>query len=232
MDLASLEAVGRSGLEDRISEPIRVLVVEDHHMVRRGVVALLGAIDGIEVVGEASDGTEAIEQFARHEPDVTLLDLRMTPMRGVEVIRRIRAERSGARFIVLTISDCDEDIYLALCAGARAYLLKGVTASTLVETIHAVHAGHLHIPPDIAQIFSERESNKELTPREMNVLEQIVRGKTNEDIAANLNVPMGTVKTNVHGILAKLGASSRTQAAVEGIRRGIIPLETLKEART
>jgi DNA-binding NarL/FixJ family response regulator len=227
-----LAAAGSGSLEENISELIRVLVVEDHHIVRQGIVALLGTVGGIEVVGEAVDGIEAIEQFAKHEPDVTLLDLRMPRMRGVEVIRNIRAKRSKARFVVLTISDSDEDISGALRAGASAYLLKGVTASALVETIQAVYAGRLQIPPDVAQRFSERKSTKELTPRELNVLEEIVRGKSNEEIAAELKISMGTVRTHISGILDKLGATSRTQAAVTGILRGIVPIDTLKETRT
>ena len=230
--MARLEAVGSNGLEGTISQLIRVLVVEDHHIVRRGVVALLGAVDGIEVVGEAVDGFEAIEQFVKHEPDVTLLDLRIPRMRGVEVIRNIRARNTKARFVVLTISDCDEDIYCALHAGASAYLLKGVTASALVETIQAVNAGKVLIPPDVAQRISEWKSTKELTARELNVLEEIVRGKSNEEIAAELKISMGTVKTHISGILDKFGATSRTQAAVTGILRGLVAIDTLKETRT
>ena len=127
-----------------------MLVVEDHHVVRQGLVALLNVVDGIEVVGEAADGVEAITQFRKHQPDITLIDLRLPRMGGVDVIQRIRMETPQARFIVLTTYDGDEDIYRALQAGARAYLLKGMTSEELIATIRAVHAGKSHIPPAIA----------------------------------------------------------------------------------
>lgn len=225
------EGIRDSDPEDKISELIRVLVVEDHHIVRRGIVALLDTVGEIQVVGEALDGIDAIEQFAKHEPDVTLLDLRMPRMRGVEVMRIIRAERSNARFVVLTVSDCDEDIYQALLAGANAYLLKETTASVLAETIRAVYAGQLQISQGVADKFNLRRGMAELTPREVSVLEEIVRGRSNVEIANMLNISAGTVKTHIRGILDKLGAASRTQAAVTGILRGIVPIETLREAK-
>src|ERR1019366_10107968 len=137
-------------------ESIRVLVVEDHHVVRQGLVALLNVVDGLEVVGEAADGVEAIAQFRKHQPAITLIDLRLPRLSGVEVIERIRMETPQARFIVLTTYDGDEDIYRALKAGARAYLLKGMTSEDLVQTIRAVHAGRSCIPPAIAERLAER----------------------------------------------------------------------------
>ena len=164
-------------------ETIRVLVVEDHHVVRQGLVALLNVVEGIEVVGQAADGVEAIAQYRKCQPNVTLIDLRMPRLSGVEVIQRIRMETPQARFIVLTTYDGDEDIYRALQAGARSYLLKGMTTDELVSTIRAVHAGKSHIPPAIAQRLAERMGTEELTPREFDVLEQIVHGRSNKEIA-------------------------------------------------
>ena len=158
-------------------ESIRVLVVEDHHVVRQGLVALLNVVDGLEVVGEAADGVEAIAQFRKHQPAITLIDLRLPRLSGVEVIERIRMETPQARFIVLTTYDGDEDIYRALQAGAKAYLLKGMTSEELIETIRMVHVGKSYIPPEIAQKLTERMGTEELTPREFDVLEQPIEIK-------------------------------------------------------
>ena len=212
-------------------ETIRVLVVEDHHVVRQGLVALLNVVDGIEVVGEAADGVEAIAQFSKCQPNVTLIDLRMPRLCGVEVIQRIRMETPQARFIVLTTYDGDEDIFRALQAGARAYLLKGMTTDELVSTIRTVHAGRSHIPPAIAQRLAERVGTEELTPREFDVLEQIVRGKSNKEIATELDISEATVKTHINSLLGKLGVTDRTQAATAAIQRGIVPLESLRKPK-
>ena len=212
-------------------ESIRVLIVEDHNVVRQGLVALLNVIDGLSVVGEAADGVEAIDQFRKHQPDITLVDLRLPRLSGVEVIQRIRQESPQARFIVLTTYDGDEDIYRALKAGARAYLLKGMTSEDLVTTIRAVHAGKSHIPPAIAERLAERMGAEDLTPREFDVLEQIVHGKSNKEIAAILNVSEATVKTHINSLLGKLGVTDRTQAATAAIQRGIVPLESLRKAQ-
>jgi len=205
-------------------ESIRVLVVEDHHVVRQGLVALLKVAGGLQVVGEAADGVEAIAQFRKHQPDVTLIDLRMPRLSGVEVIERIRMETPAARFIVLTTYDGDEDIYRALQAGARAYLLKGMTSDELIATIRMVHAGKSHIPPAIAQKLAERVGTKELTLREFDVLEQIVNGKNNREIATELVISETTVKTHINRLLGKLGVTDRTQAATSAIQRGLVPL--------
>jgi len=214
-----------------VEETIRVLVVEDHHVVRQGLVALLNVVDGIEVIGEAGDGVEAITQFRKHQPHVTLIDLRMPRLSGVEVIQRIRMETPQARFIVLTTYDGDEDIYRALQAGARAYLLKGMTTEDLVSTIRAVHAGKSHIPPAIAQRLAERMGTEELTPREFDVLEQIVHGLSNKEIASFLDISEATVKTHINSLLGKLGVTDRTQAATAAIQRGIVPLESLRKPK-
>jgi two-component system NarL family response regulator len=214
-----------------VQENIRILVVEDHHVVRSGLVALLNVVEGIEVVGEAADGVEAIAQFRKCQPNVTLIDLRMPRLSGVEVIQRIRMETPQARFIVLTTYDGDEDIFRALQAGARAYLLKGMTTDDLVATIRTVHAGRSHIPPAIAQRLAERVGTEELTPREFDVLEQIVGGCSNKEIATALDISEATVKTHINSLLGKLGVADRTQAATAAIQRGIVTLESLRKPK-
>jgi DNA-binding NarL/FixJ family response regulator len=211
---------------------IRVLVVEDHNVVRQGLVALLNVVEGLAVVGEAADGLEAIDQFRKHQPDVTLMDLRLPRLSGVEAIQRIRQEAPQARFIVLTTYDGDEDIYRALKAGAKSYLLKGMTGEDLVTTIRAVHAGKSHIPPAIAERLAERVGIEDLTPREFEVLNEIVHGKSNKEIAAALNISEATVKTHINSLLGKLGVTDRTQAATAAIQRGIVPLESLRKAQS
>jgi DNA-binding NarL/FixJ family response regulator len=213
-------------------DSIRVLVVEDHHVVRQGLVALLKVADGLEVVGEASDGVEAIAKFRSDPPDVTLIDLRLPRIGGVEVIQRIRSEAPQARFIVLTTYEGDEDIYRALKAGAKAYLLKGMTSEDLITTIRAVHGGKSHIPPAIAERLAERMGTEDLTPRELEVLEEIVLGRSNREIAANLEVSEATVKTHINSLLSKLGVTDRTQAATDAIRRGLVQLEPLRKPKS
>jgi DNA-binding NarL/FixJ family response regulator len=210
-------------------ETIRVLVVEDHNVVRQGLVALLKVTNDLEVVGEAADGIEAVAQFRKHQPDITLIDLRLPRLGGVDAISQIRKDAPHARFIVLTTYDGDEDIYRALKAGAKAYLLKGMTSDELMTAIRSVHAGKSHIPPAIAERLAERMGAEELTPRESDVLEQIVSGKSNKEIATELEISEATVKTHINSLLAKLGVTDRTQAATAAIRRGIVPLESLKK---
>jgi len=212
-------------------ERIRVLVVEDHNVVRQGLVALLNVVDGLEVVGEAADGMEALNQFDKSQPDITLIDLRLPRLGGVDVIQRIRTKEPKARFIVLTTYDGDEDIYRALKAGAKAYLLKGMTSEELIATIRTVYAGKSHIPPAIAERLAERMGAEELTAREFDVLEQIVNGKSNKEIGAELDISEATVKTHINSLLGKLGVTDRTQAATAAIRRGIVPLESLRKPK-
>ncbi|MGD0479934.1 MAG: response regulator transcription factor [Terracidiphilus sp.] len=214
------------------TESIRVLIVEDHNVVREGLVALLKVADGLDVVGEAADGVEAIAQFRKHLPDITLIDLRLPRMSGVDVIERVRMETPQARFIVLTTYDGDEDIYRALKAGARAYLLKGMTSEELISTIRAVHSGKSHIPPAIAERLAERMGAQDLTPREVGVLEHIVQGRSNKEIAAELDISEATVKTHINSLLGKLGVTDRTQAATAAIQRGIVPFESLKRRKS
>ena len=213
------------------ANPIRILVVEDHHVVRQGLVALLGVTEGVEVVGQAADGDEALLEFELRHPDITLIDLRLPKMGGVEVIQRLRAQHGQARFIVLTTYDGDEDIYRALQAGARAYLLKGMTVEVLMTTIRAVHAGKSCIPPVIAQRLAERMATEQLTLREQAVLEEIVRGKSNKEIGKELDISEATVKTHINNLLGKLGVEDRTQAATAAIQRGLVQLESHGDIR-
>ena len=210
-------------------ESIRVLIVEDHNVVRQGLVALINLADGIQVVGEAADGVEAIAQFRKLQPDVTLVDLRLPKFGGVEIIQRVRSESPQARFVVLTTYDGDEDIYRALKSGAKAYLLKGMTSEELITTIREVAAGRSHIPAAIAERLAERMGTEDLTPRETDVLEQIVQGKSNKEIATELDISEATVKTHINSLLSKLGVTDRTQAATAAIRRGLVPFESLRK---
>ena len=203
---------------------VRILVVDDHHVVRKGLVALLASIPTVEVIGEASDGIEAVAAFATLRPDVTLMDLRLPRMGGVEAITQIRRESPGARIIVLTTFDGDEDIYRSLQAGAKAYLLKGMTTDELVSTIHAVDAGRTRIPAEIAEKLAERMAWQELTARELRVLQRIVAGRANKEIAADLNISETTVKSHVNSLLGKLGVADRTHAATLALQRGIVHL--------
>ena len=210
-------------------ESIRVLIVEDHNVVRQGLVALINMAEGIQVVGEAADGVEAIAQFRKLQPDVTLVDLRLPKLSGVEIIQRVRSESPQARFVVLTTYDGDEDIYRALKSGAKAYLLKGMTSEELITTIREVAAGRSHIPAAIAERLAERMGTEDLTPREADVLEQIVQGKSNKEIATELDISEATVKTHINSLLSKLGVTDRTQAATAAIRRGLVPFESLRK---
>lgn len=204
---------------------IRILVVEDHHIVRQGLVALLNTIPDMQVVAEAFDGGPAIDAFREHRPDVTLMDLRLPTMGGAEAVREIRREFPEARIIVLTTFDGDEDIYRALQAGARGYMLKGMFGDELMDAIRAVHAGKSRIPALVAERLAGRVSGSSLTAREVDVLRLIVAGKSNKEIGSGLTISEATVKTHINSILGKLGVSDRTQAATMAIQRGIVHLE-------
>jgi DNA-binding NarL/FixJ family response regulator len=208
-----------------MGEKIRILVVDDHHVVRQGLVALLNIMPDIEVVGEASDGLEAINLHQSLHPDITLMDLQLPKLGGVDAILRIRAEDPAARFIVLTTFDGDEDIFRSLQAGAKAYLLKGMTVDELTSTIQAVHSGKTRISAPIAEKLAERMSGQALTARELAVLERIVAGRANKEIASDLDISEATVKTHVNNLLGKLGVSDRTHAATVAIQRGIVHLK-------
>jgi len=207
-----------------MTETIRVMLVEDHQVVRQGLVALLSAVEDFTVVGSVGDGVEAVEMFRRLRPDVTLMDLQLPKLGGVGAIQRIRAEFPDARVVVLTTYDGDEDIFRALQAGARGYLLKGMPFDELQKTILAVHAGKSRVPSPVAEKLAERMSGQQLTERELKVLERIVAGRANKEIAADLFISEATVKTHVNNLLGKLGVVDRTQAATVAIQRGFVRL--------
>lgn len=208
-----------------MSEPIKILVVDDHAIVRKGLVALLNTLDGLRVIAEASDGEQAIVAHRTHKPDVTLMDLRLPKLGGADAIAAIRKEQPTARVIVLTTFDGDEDIYRALQAGAKGYLLKGMDAAELTEAIRAVYAGRSKIPAPIAEKLAERMGGPALTTRELEVLKRIVAGRSNKEIGGDLHISEATVKTHINSILSKLGVSDRTQAATSALQRGIVYLE-------
>jgi DNA-binding NarL/FixJ family response regulator len=208
-----------------MSGQIRILVVEDHHIVRQGLVALLKTVPDLMVVAEASGGEQGIDAFRQHRPDVTLMDLRLPGIGGAEAVRQIRREFPDARIIVLTTFDGDEDIYRALQAGARGYMLKGMFGDELMDAIRAVHAGKACIPPLVAERLAGRVGGYDLTARELDVLRLIVAGKSNKEIGSGLTISEATVKTHINSILGKLGVSDRTQAATTAIQRGIVHLE-------
>ncbi len=208
-----------------MSNAIKIMIVEDHAVVRQGLAALLAITPDFTVVAQAADGRQAIEQFRRHQPDVTLMDLRLPNMTGVEAIARIRIDFPQARIIVLTTFDGDEDIYRALQAGARGYLLKGMTGEELIEAIRSVHAGKSRIPAPVAERLAERMSAPTLTGRETEVLELIVGGNSNKEIASALAISEATVKTHINSLLSKLGVTDRTQAATTALQRGIVHLD-------
>jgi len=208
-----------------MTEPIRILVVDDHTVVRQGLVALLNTVPDIAVVAEASDGQEAVDAYQKFKPDVTLMDLRLPKLGGADAIALIRQESPGARIIVLTTFDGDEDIFRALQAGAKGYLLKGTDADELTAAIRAVYAGKSKIPAFVAEKLAERMGGPALTTRELEVLKRIVAGRSNKEIASDLHISEATVKTHINSLLSKLNVSDRTQAATTALQRGIVHLD-------
>ncbi len=205
------------------SEPIRVMVVDDHDIMRAGLVSMIDREPGMKVVAEAGDGLRAVEEFHKHKPDITLMDLRMPLMDGVEAIKSIRKEFHNSRFIVLTTYDGDEDIFRALEVGAQAYLLKGMARNELFAAIRAVHSGLRYIPSVVAKSISS-QIRSDLTKRELDVLRLLAAGRTNKEIAAAIDTTEGTIKSYVIHILDKLEVSDRTEAVTTAIKRGIIHL--------
>jgi DNA-binding NarL/FixJ family response regulator len=205
-------------------DPIRILVVEDHHVVRQGLVALLKTVPDMEVIAQAGDGKEGVRLFREHKPDITIMDLRLPLLSGVDAITQIRAQSPSARIIILTTFDGDEDIYRALQAGARGYLLKDMFGEELMDAIRAVQAGKTRIPPAIAERLAERMGGPSLTGRELEVLRSIVSGRSNKEIGFELGIAEATVKTHINSILSKLGVTDRTQAATTALQRGIVHL--------
>jgi DNA-binding NarL/FixJ family response regulator len=203
---------------------IRILSVDDHPLLREGIAAVINSQQDMSVIADAASAKDAIEQFRKHKPDVTLMDLRLPDKSGIDTMISIRTEFPDARIIMLTTFEGDVEIQRALEAGARAYLLKNMPPKELVEVIRQVHAGKKRIPPQLAAQLAEHMSDESLTSREIEVLKQIAEGNRNRDIGEKLFITEETVKVHIKNIMGKLGASDRTQAVAIAIRRGIIHL--------
>jgi DNA-binding NarL/FixJ family response regulator len=203
---------------------IRVLAVDDHPLLREGIAALIGSEEDMELIGEASNGREAVDLFRKYQPDITLMDMQMPEMNGIDAIGAIRGEFPDARIIVLTTHPGDSLVSRALKAGARAYLLKGMLRKELSETIRAVHAGQKRMSSEVAAEIAEHSTDNALTPREIDVLRLVAAGNANKEIGARLSLTEVTVKSHVQNILAKLGANDRTHAVTIALKRGIIDL--------
>ncbi|MEW5861424.1 MAG: response regulator transcription factor [Cyanobacteriota bacterium] len=206
------------------SNNIRILVADDHAIVRQGLVSLLEQEPDVTVVAQASDGQEAVAMFRQYQPDVTLMDLRMSQMDGVTAITTICGEFAGAQIVVLTTYDGEEDIYRGLQAGAKGYLLKDADPNELLTAIRTVVGGNKYIPPTVGAKLAERMSSPQLSERELEVIRLIVAGNSNQKISAILHISESTVKFHVNNILTKLGANDRTQAAITALKRGIASL--------
>ena len=207
------------------SDSIRILIADDHQVVREGLAAIIGRQSDMDVVAEASTGTEALELYRSTRPDIYLLDLRMPELDGLDVLVTIRAEEPGASVIILTTFDDQEDIYRSLRGGARAYLLKDAPRDELLRCIREVRAGKTYIPSAIASKLAQRMSGTELTARERDVLRLMATGKSNKDIARALYITEGTVKVHVNNILNKLGTHRRTEAVSYAIKHGMVRLD-------
>jgi DNA-binding NarL/FixJ family response regulator len=200
------------------------MLVDDHPIVRIGLAALIGTLPGMEAVAQAGSGREAIELHKKHQPDVTLMDLRLPDLSGVEVIRAIRAVSPEARFIVLTTYEGDEDIHQALQAGARGYIIKGLPHQLLADAIKRVHAGGRYLPQVVKETLANRTPSSDLSAREREILERIAQGKSNKEIAAELDLAEITVKMRVSAILERLDVHDRTEAVVTALQRGLLHL--------
>jgi len=207
-----------------VSAQIRILSVDDHALVRQGIAVLIRTEPDLTLVAEASNGREAIQRFRAHRPDITLMDLQMPEMNGLDAIIAIRGEFPDARIIVLTTYKGDVQILRALKAGAQGYLLKNTIHKELIDTIRAVHAGRKALSPEASYEIAEHATDDSLTPAEIKVLRLIAAGNANKQIADQLSITEETVKGRVKNILSKLGANDRTQAAMIGLKRGIIEL--------
>jgi DNA-binding NarL/FixJ family response regulator len=207
-----------------MNTPIKIFSVDDHPLLRDGISALVNNQPDMVVAGEAATGAEALQLFKLLQPDVTLLDLRLPDMSGIDILIAIRTEFPDARIIMLTTFEGDVEIHRALQAGARGYLLKNMPPSELLEVIRQVHAGKKRIPPAIASQLAEHMSDEKLTEREVEVLREVAGGNKNRDIANKLFISEETVKVHIKHIMEKLGAADRTQAVTIGVRRGIIQL--------
>ena len=211
-------------MDGQKKDRIRILIADDHSVVREGMVSLVKRKPDMKVVAEASNGREAVDLWKEHRPDITLLDLRMPELDGVGAIKEIRELDENARIVVLTTFDGDEDIYRAIKAGAKGYMLKDTARETLMECIRKVHGGETCIPPTLASKLADRVSGETLSTREIEVLQRVAVGKSNKEIGAELFISEGTVKTHVKSIFSKLDVVSRTEAVATATRRGLIQL--------
>ncbi|MBI2841680.1 MAG: response regulator transcription factor [Acidobacteria bacterium] len=204
---------------------IRIMIAEDHPVVREGLAAMIAKEPGLVLAGSAEDGSQAVELYRRSRPDIALMDLRMPGKSGVEATREILAEFPAARIIILSTYDGDEHIYGALKAGARSYLLKDMRLREMVEVIHAVHRGERRLPPAVAANLAERIPGEDLTAREREVLALLARGMSNKQIGAALGIAASTAKGFVMNIMGKLGAADRTEAVTIALRRGLVRIK-------
>lgn len=204
--------------------PIRVLIVDDHPLVRIGIAAIIKASADMVVAGQARSGEEALALHSTHKPDITLMDLRLPGMGGAKTIRAIRLIEPEARVIVLTTYEGDEDIHQALQAGARGYIIKGMSHSVLLNAVHRVHAGELYLPRAVSQTLARRTPSSELSARETEVLSLLVAGRSNREIAIELGITEATVKCHVGVILTRLNVQDRTQAVLAALQRGLAHL--------
>ena len=219
------EADPRPGDDANAAGPIRVMVVDDHPLLREGIAAVLEQQPDMQLVAEATDGAQAIERFRETRPDVTLMDLQMPNMHGIDTIAAIRSEFPTARIVVLTTYHGDVQALRAFKAGASGYLLKNLLRRELIDTIQAVHRGARRIPPEIASEIAEHADADALSPREVEVLRCVAQGNANKRVAIQLGIAEETVKAHMKSILAKLGANDRTHAVTIALRRGIIDVE-------
>lgn len=205
------------------ADPIRIFIVDDHPVVRAGLTSMLGTQAGLKVIGSASSGEEALQKLRKEVVDVVLLDLRMPGINGIETLRTLAHGPSFPRVIVLTSYELDEDIYRAVQAGARGYLLKDTPQREMIEAIASVHSGKRYIPRHIAARLADRMMRSDLTTRELEILEMLAKGRTNKEIGNALEISDNTVRNHVINIIDKLGVSDRTEAATTAIQRGILP---------
>ena len=206
------------------SEKIRIMIADDHSVVRFGIAAIVSTRPDMTVVAQASNGAEAVELFRKHQPDITLLDLRMPKLGGAEVMRILRNENPKARFIVLTTYQGEEDIYRALIAGASAYLLKGMSHNELLKALDVVYSGGRYFPQSVLCTLNGRRPDAQLTSREYEIVKHIVLGLSNKEIAQQLGITEGTVKWHINLILGRMGVSDRTQIAIAAVTRGIVEM--------
>jgi two-component system NarL family response regulator len=208
-----------------MADKLKIMLVDDHYLVRMGLASIIALEADMVVCAEASTGEQARSLFRAHRPDVTLMDLRLPGMSGMETVKAIRDEFPEAKIVIISTYVCDEEIYGALQAGAMAYLVKTVQREEMIRAIRKAAAGHRHIPAEVASRLADRVSGSHLSTRELEVLRLLVVGRRNRDIAGALDITEGTVKLHVSSILGKLGAVDRTEAVTRALQRGIVRLE-------